>query len=110
ETKAHFGAIDILVNNSGATWAAPVVDMPLEARQKVMNVNINGTFLMRQEVGKVMIEQKEGKIINIASVAGFGGADPKYMDTIGYNTSNRSVITFTKDLTVKTEQHTINVN
>src|SRR5699024_1360271 len=79
QTKAHFGAIDILVNNSGATWAAPVVDMPLEAWQKVMNVNINGTFLMSQEVGKVMIEQREGIIINIASVAGLGGADPKYM-------------------------------
>src|SRR5690625_2762530 len=62
KTKAHIGAIDILVNNSGATWAAPVVDMPLEAWQKVMNVNINGTFLMSQEVGKVMIEQREGKI------------------------------------------------
>ena len=110
ETKAHFGTIDILVNNSGATWAAPVVDMPLEAWQKVMNVNINGTFLMSQEVGKVMIEQKEGKIINIASVAGLGGADPKYMDTIGYNTSKGAVITFTKDLAVKWGQHNINVN
>lgn len=110
ETNAHFGSIDILVNNSGATWGAPVVDMPLEAWQKVINVNITGTFLMSQEVGKIMIEQKRGKIINIASVAGFGGTDPKYMDTIGYNTSKGAVITFTKDLAVKWGQHNINVN
>ena len=73
ETMEIFGTIDILVNNSGATWGAPVVDMPYEAWKKVMDVNVNGTFLMSQEVGKVMIEQGSGKIINIASVAGLGG-------------------------------------
>ncbi|WP_404452944.1 SDR family oxidoreductase [Virgibacillus necropolis] len=110
ETTAHFGSIDILVNNSGATWGAPVVDMPYEAWQKVLNVNVTGTFLMSQEVGKVMIEQKSGKIINIASVAGFGGTDPGYMDAIGYNTSKGAVMTFTKDLAVKWGQYNIHVN
>lgn len=110
ETVKRFGRIDILVNNSGATWGAPVVDMPIEAWQKVINVNVTGTFLMCQEAGKVMIEQGAGKIINIASVAGFGGTNPKYMDTIGYNTSKGAVITFTKDLAVKWGQHNINVN
>ncbi|MGP4107871.1 SDR family oxidoreductase [Virgibacillus sp. L01] len=110
ETKAHFGSIDILVNNSGATWGAPVVDMPIEAWQKVMNVNVTGTFLMSQEVGKVMIEKEGGKIINIASIAGFGGTDPRYMDTIGYNTSKGAIMTFTKDLATKWGQHNINVN
>ncbi len=110
KTKAHFGSIDILVNNSGATWGAPVVDMPIEAWQKVMNVNVTGTFLMSQEVGKVMIEQEGGKIINIASIAGFGGTDPRYMDTIGYNTSKGAIMTFTKDLATKWGQHNINVN
>lgn len=110
ETVKRFGTIDILVNNSGATWGAPVIDMPIEAWEKVINVNVTGTFLMCQEAGKVMIEQKAGKIINIASVAGFGGTDPRYMDTIGYNTSKGAVITFTKDLAVKWGQHNINVN
>ncbi|GAB3043587.1 SDR family oxidoreductase [Virgibacillus ainsalahensis] len=109
-TLGHFGSIDILVNNSGATWGAPVLDMPFEAWQKVINVNITGTFLMSQEVGKTMMKQKAGKIINIASVAGFGGTDPRYMDTIGYNTSKGAVMTFTKDLAVKWGQHNINVN
>lgn len=110
ETKKLFGTIDILVNNSGATWGAPVVDMPYEAWKKVMDVNVNGTFLMSQEVGKVMIEQGSGKIINIASVAGLGGTHPSFMDTIGYNTSKGAIITFTKDLAAKWGQHNINVN
>ncbi|PIC78035.1 gluconate 5-dehydrogenase [Sporosarcina sp. P19] len=109
KTKQKFGRIDILVNNSGASWAAPSEDMPLEAWEKVMNVNVTGTFLMSQEVGKVMIEQKGGKIINIASIAGFGGTDP-FMQTIGYNTSKGAVMTMTKDLAVKWGKHQINVN
>lgn len=110
ETVKHFGGIDILVNNSGASWAAPVVDMSLAAWQKVMDVNVTGTFLMSQEVGKIMIKQKHGKIINIASIAGFGGTDPSVMDTIGYNTSKGAIITFTKDLAVKWGQYNIHVN
>ncbi|WP_246943978.1 SDR family oxidoreductase [Bacillus pinisoli] len=110
ETLKEFGTIDILVNNSGATWGAPAADMPLEAWQKVMNTNITGTFLVSQAVGRTMIEQRSGKIINIASVAGLGGTNPKYMDTIGYNTSKGAVITFTKDLAVKWGQYNINVN
>jgi gluconate 5-dehydrogenase len=110
ETVKRFGTIDILVNNSGATWGAPVVEMPFEAWKKVIDVNVTGTFLMSQEAGKVMIEQRAGKIINIASVAGLGGTDPRYMDTIGYNTSKGAVITFTKDLAAKWGQHNINVN
>ncbi|MDV2683099.1 SDR family oxidoreductase [Alkalihalophilus lindianensis] len=110
KTVDTFGTIDILVNNSGATWGAPATDMPLEAWNKVMNVNVTGTFLMAQAAGKVMKQQKSGKIINIASVAGLGGADPRFMDTIGYNTSKGAVITFTKDLATKWGQFGINVN
>lgn len=109
KTLEKFGTIDILVNNSGATWAAPVEEMPLEAWNKVMNVNVTGTFLMSQEVGKVMIKQKRGKIINIASVAGLMGT-PSIMQTIGYSTSKGAVITFTKELAVKWGKYNINVN
>lgn len=109
KTVEKFGTIDILVNNSGATWAAPVEEMPLEAWNNVMNVNVTGTFLMSQEVGKVMIKQKRGKIINIASVAGLMGTPP-IMQTIGYSTSKGAVITFTKELAVKWGKYNINVN
>lgn len=109
KTVEEFGTIDILVNNSGASWGAPVEQMPKEAWDKVMNINVTGTFLMSQEVGKVMIEKKAGKIINISSIAGFGGT-PEFMQTIGYNTSKGAVMTFTKDLAVKWGRHNINVN
>jgi NAD(P)-dependent dehydrogenase (short-subunit alcohol dehydrogenase family) len=110
QTLEKFGKIDILVNNSGATWGALAEDMPLDAWKKVMDVNVTGTFLMSQTVGRVMLEQKSGKIINIASVAGLKGSNPKYMNTIGYNTSKGAVITFTKDLAVKWGPHGIYVN
>lgn len=110
QTLEKFGAIDILVNNSGASWGAPMDEMPLEAFQKVMNVNVVGTFLMSQAVGRVMTEQQSGKIINIASAAGLKGSDPELMDAIGYNTSKGGVITFTKDLAVKWGPRGIYVN
>ncbi|KAB2338586.1 SDR family oxidoreductase [Cytobacillus depressus] len=110
KTVERFGKIDILVNNSGASWGAPVDEMPLEAFQKVLNVNVVGTFLMSQAVGKEMTKQKYGKIINIASVAGLKGSNPEYMDAIGYNTSKGGVITFTKDLAVKWGPRGIYVN
>ncbi|WP_100374590.1 SDR family oxidoreductase [Bacillus sp. FJAT-45037] len=110
QTVDTFGTVDILVNNSGATWGALAEEMPLDAWNKVMNVNVTGSFLMAQAAGKVMIEQKSGKIINIASVAGLGGADPRFMNTIGYNTSKGAVITLTKDLAAKWGAHGICVN
>jgi NAD(P)-dependent dehydrogenase (short-subunit alcohol dehydrogenase family) len=110
QTLEKFGRIDILVNNSGASWGAPAEEMPLEAWQKVINVNVTGTFLMSQAAGKVMLEQGSGKIINIASVAGLKGSNPKYMDAIGYNASKGAVITFTKDLAAKWGPRGIHVN
>ncbi len=110
QTMEKFGSIDILVNNSGASWGAPAEEMPLEAWQKVINVNVTGTFLMSQTAGKVMLEQGSGKIINIASVAGLKGSNPKYMNAIGYNSSKGAVITFTKDLAAKWGPRGIYVN
>ncbi|WP_342430833.1 SDR family oxidoreductase [Neobacillus sp. FSL H8-0543] len=110
QTLEKFGRIDILVNNSGATWGALVEEMPLEAWKKVVDVNVTGTFIMTQAVGKVMLEQKYGKIINIASVAGLNGSNPKYMNAIGYNASKGAVVTFTKDLAVKWGPSGIYVN
>jgi NAD(P)-dependent dehydrogenase (short-subunit alcohol dehydrogenase family) len=110
QTRERFGRIDILVNNSGASWGASAEEMPLEAWQKVINVNVTGTFLMSQAAGRVMLEQGSGKIINIASVAGLKGSNPKVMDAIGYNASKGAVITFTKDLAAKWGPRGIYVN
>lgn len=106
----EFGKIDILINNSGATWGASVEEMPLEAWNKVMNVNVTGTFLLSREVGKHMIERNYGKIINIASAAGLTVRPPEVTNTIGYTTSKAAVIHFTKDLAIKWARHNIYVN
>lgn len=111
ETEEAFGAVDVLVNNSGATWGAPAEEMPLEKFDLVVQVNVRGTFLMSQAVGRRMIERGEGgRIINISSVAGLMGGRPDYMQTIGYNTSKGALISMTRGLATSWAQHGINVN
>ena len=108
-TVKHFGRIDILINNAGTSWGAPVETMTLEQWNKVIETNLTGTFLFSQAVGKVMIGQRRGKIINIASVAGLRGSSPK-LPAIGYSASKGGVIIFTKDLASKWGMHNIQVN
>lgn len=108
-TLAEFGRIDILINNAGTSWGAPVEEMSLEHWNKVIETNLTGTFLFSQAVGKAMIAQRRGKIINIASVAGIQGAPPEF-PAIGYHASKGGVIIFTKDLACKWGIHNIQVN
>ena len=91
-TRAELGRIDILVNNAGTSWGAPAEDYPLEGWQKVIDVNLTGVFLFAQAAGRVMIEQGGGKIVNIASVAAFGGAPPELMNAVAYNASKGGVV------------------
>src|SRR5277367_2614755 len=107
-TLERFGRIDILINNAGTSWGAPTEDMTLEQWNKVIETNLTGTFLFSQAVGKVMISQRRGKIINIASVAGLRGSSPKF-SAIGYSASKGGIIIFTKDLACKWGMHSIQV-
>src|SRR5215471_9259943 len=109
-TVAQLGRLDILVNNAGISWGTPVEEMSLADWNKVLETNLTGTFLCSQAAGKVMIAQKSGKILNIASVAGLGGAPPEAVQAIGYHASKGGVISFTKDLAVKWARHNIQVN
>jgi NAD(P)-dependent dehydrogenase (short-subunit alcohol dehydrogenase family) len=104
-----FGRIDILINNAGTSWGAPVEEMKLEHWNKVIETNLTGTFLFAQAVGKVMVPARRGKIINISSVAGIKGAPPEFQ-AIGYHASKGGVIAFTKDLACKWGVHNIQVN
>jgi NAD(P)-dependent dehydrogenase (short-subunit alcohol dehydrogenase family) len=108
-TVAEFGRIDVLINNAGTSWGAPVEEMKLEHWNKVIETNLTGTFLFSQAAGKVMTGQHKGKIINIASVAGIHGAPPQFQ-AIGYHASKGGVIAFTKDLACKWGVHDIQVN
>lgn len=110
ETLERMGDIDILVNNAGAAWGSPAEDHPVEAWDKVMNLNIRGYFILSQHVAKKsMIPRKSGRIINLASIAGLGG-NPAEMQTIAYNTSKGAVINFTRALGCEWGKYNINVN
>ncbi|AWG44274.1 gluconate 5-dehydrogenase (plasmid) [Priestia filamentosa] len=110
ETKKEFGNIDILINNSGTSWMAPFLEMPADKWDKVMEVNVKGVFLFSQEVGKVMKNQKSGKIINISSVAGILGQQDSFMDACSYSTSKGAIISLTRDLSSKLAPHNVQVN
>ncbi len=106
----RLGHVDILVNNAGATWGAPAEDHPLDAWDKVMNLNIRSIFLMSQAVGKLsMIPRKQGRIINVASIAGLAGNGPG-MTMVAYNTSKAAVVNFTRTLAGEWGRYNINVN
>jgi len=110
EAIARLGHVDILVNNAGASWGAPAEDHPLEAWDKVMNLNVRAIFLLSQAIGKAsMIPRRRGRIINVASIAGLGG-NPREMTTIAYNTSKGAVINFTRALGCEWGAYNITVN
>ena len=109
EAMQRLGRIDILVNNAGATWGAPAEDHPLEAWDKVMNLNVRSIFLFSQAVAKAsMIPNKSGRIINVASIAGLAGS--LEMKFIAYGTSKGAVVNFTRTLAGEWGPYGITVN
>jgi len=108
---AKFGKIDILVNNAGAVWVAPAEDHPLEAWDKLLNLNLTGTFLLSQQVAKrSMIPAHWGRIINVASVAGLMGSDPRVVETVSYNATKHGVVGLTRQFAAEWGEHGVLVN
>jgi len=108
----RYGRIDILVNNAGATWGAPSAEHPLEAWQKLLNLNLTAPFLLCQAVGKrVMIPARNGRIVNVASIAGLrGGRIKDALPTLGYNTTKGGLVNFTRALATEWAEYNIRVN
>lgn len=102
----EFGCIDILVNSAGIVKLKPTVEFPVEEWQQIMDVNLRGTFICCKEVGKVMLEQGRGKIINLSSVRGLQGRanDPAYPASKG------AVNLLTKSLAIEWAKQGITVN
>jgi gluconate 5-dehydrogenase len=108
---AKFGKLDILVNNAGAAWGAPAEDHPLEAWDKLVNVNLTGAFLLSQAIAKrSMIPARWGRIINVASVAGLLGQDPRFAPTAAYTATKHGLVGLTRQLAAEWGQHGITVN
>ena len=106
-----FGKVDILVNNAGATWGAPAEQHPLEAWDKLVNVNLSGAFVLTQIVAvKSMIPAKWGRIINVASIAGLMGQDPRFAPTAAYTATKHGLVGLTRQLAAEWGVHGITVN
>ena len=111
QALAHYGRLDILVNNAGATWGAPAEQHPLDAWNKVINLNLTAVFALSQAAANLaMIPARYGRIINIASVAGLSGTHPDFMRTIAYNASKGGVVNFTRSLAAEWACYNITVN
>lgn len=107
ETTKTFGHIDILVNNAGVAERVPAEKMTETQWNRVIDVCLKGTFLCSQAVGKIMIEQRSGNIINVASVAGLVGL-PR--GNANYGASKGGVIALTRTLAVEWAKYGIRVN
>jgi gluconate 5-dehydrogenase len=106
-----YGKVDILVNNAGATWGANAEDHPLEAWDKLVNLNLSGMFVLTQLLAKrSMIPAKYGRIINIASVNGVQANDPRLVRTAAYVATKHGVIGLTRQLAAEWGRYGITVN
>ena len=98
---SHFGRIDVLVNNAGLFYRTPVETLTLEDWERVMDVNLTGTFLCAHKIGLRMRDWGWGHIINIADVAGLR----PWADYIPYSVSKACVLTFTQGLAMELAPH-----
>lgn len=106
-TLEEFGKIDILVTSAGIANRYPAEDYPIDEWQHVMDVNVRGTFLACQAVGKQMIAQGGGRIVTVSSIRGLLGHPGGYS---AYGTSKGAVHLLTRQLATEWAKHKINVN
>ncbi|PSO50116.1 MAG: beta-ketoacyl-ACP reductase [Cyanobacteria bacterium SW_9_44_58] len=106
ETRNQWGQIDVLVNNAGITKDTLLLRMKVEDWQSVINLNLTGVFLCTQAVSKIMLKQRQGRIINIASVAGQMGNPGQ----ANYSAAKAGVIGFTKTTAKELASRNVTVN
>lgn len=106
KTRQLYGGIDILINNAGIHYQGNVVETPVEAWDRVLDVNLKGVYLCSHHVVPVMVERGGGVIVNIASEAGMVGIKGQ----AAYNASKAGVISLTQSMAVDFAEHKIRVN
>jgi NAD(P)-dependent dehydrogenase (short-subunit alcohol dehydrogenase family) len=106
EALRAYGRIDVLVNNAGINIAKPFLDLTEEEWDAVLNTNLKGCFYCCQAIGKGMVEQGSGSIINMVSVFGLRG----FMNLSPYIASKGAIVQFTKALAVEWGRHNVRVN
>lgn len=106
ECLKSFGRVDILVNSAGVTKRTPTLDLPEDEWNWILDTNLTGTLRACQVFGKQMVEQKYGRIINIASLSTFVAL----YEVAAYAASKAAVASLTKSLAIEWSQHGVNVN
>jgi len=107
---AESGRLHALVNNAGAIWGAPTLEFPIEAWDRVFEVNVRALWLLTQRVARHMVEQGGGAILNVTSISAFRGAAEDEEPDIAYPPSKAAVTALTRELAVKLAPHGIRVN
>jgi len=94
EVKARWGRVDVLVNNAGISFIAPAEEVDAKALRRILEVNLVAPFVLAKEFGKMMLAQKSGSIVNVASIAGLVGV----ADRSAYNASKHGLVGLTRTL------------
>jgi gluconate 5-dehydrogenase len=109
--EAELGGVDVVVNNAATFWAAAPEDVPLaRGWQRVLDVNLTGTFLVCREAGRRMLAQGRGSIVNVASTGGLMSFMPDVGSTLSYTTSKGALINLTRDLAAQWAPRGVRVN
>lgn len=102
----RLGRIDVLVNVAGTTRRQPILDVTLADWEYVMNTNLRSVYFLCQAVGRVMIRQKRGKILNVGSMNAYRG----FADVSVYGLTKAAIVHLTKSLAVEWASHNIQAN
>lgn len=108
DTAKELGRLDICVNNAGINIQKPAEELPEEDWDKVVDINLKGVFLCSQAAARIMIPQRSGSIINIASMSGVAVNVPQKQAV--YNASKAGVAMLSSSLAVEWAQYGIRVN
>jgi NAD(P)-dependent dehydrogenase (short-subunit alcohol dehydrogenase family) len=106
ETLERFGRIDVLVNNSGVLDSSPLLDQEPDAWDRVIGTNVRGLYLATRAVGRHLVNQRRGKVINIASNFALVGV----ANHAAYSASKGAVLAFTRSMAVEWAKYNVQVN
>jgi NAD(P)-dependent dehydrogenase (short-subunit alcohol dehydrogenase family) len=106
EVVARFGRLDVLVNNAGTSVRLPALELVESEWDRILDTNVKGAFFCAQAAGRVMVQQRSGKIVNVASALAFV-ASP---DLVPYCTSKAAVTQMTRALALEWAPYRVNVN